>query len=494
MTDILIQHGVVVTMDGTRRVIEDGAVAIKGDRIVAVGTSAELAISHGDAATLIDAAGKIVMPGLIDAHTHAGHGLIKTMGGGRSDEWYEVCHRVYTVASTPEWWRAEAQLAALERLRFGVTTAVALLGGGDTIMRCDEPVYGEAHLDGVAEVGTRSVLAVGATRPPFPRTYARFENGEAKEHATTFEDMFATCQSLVETQHGRLGKRLNIALITPTLRAEHEAGLSASDLADARAQGRRMSDFAREAGLVFTQDGHTRGSVAYARELGILGPHALLSHSTALTDEEIAIVADTGTHIVHNPSAVASILARCPVTELLEAGANVCLGSDATAPDRSGDMFRHMQQCMHYHRTFHHDPSWLPPGRVLEMCTVDAARALGMADEIGSLEVGKKADVVLLDWRRPHLYPANMPLFRLVYFANGNDVDTVIVDGRIALLGRKALFVNEDAVLDTAQAQTEWMLDYCGFRPLLETPASFWGQVRAMDQVEARSLSGLKKN
>jgi len=194
-----------------------------------------------------------------------------------------------------------------------------------------------------------------------------------------------------------------------------------------------MSDFAREAGLVFTQDGHTRGSVAYARELGILGPHALLSHSTALTDEEIAIVADTGTHIVHNPSAVASILARCPVTELLEAGANVCLGSDATAPDRSGDMFRHMQQCMHYHRTFHHDPSWLPPGRVLEMCTVDAARALGMADEIGSLEVGKKADVVLLDWRRPHLYPANMPLFRLVYFANGNDVDTVIVDGRIAL-------------------------------------------------------------
>mgnify|MGYP000538879132 FL=1 len=121
-------------------------------------------------------------------------------------------------------------------------------------------------------------------------------------------------------------------------------------------------------------------------------------------------------------------------------------------------------------------------------------RALGLGNQVGSLEVGKKADVVLLDWRRPHLYPANMPLFRLVYFANGNDVDTVIVDGRIALQGRKAMFVNEDAVLDTAQAQTEWMLDYCGFRPLLETPASFWGQVRAMDQVEARSLSGLKKN
>ena len=479
MTDILIKHGVVVTMDPARRVIEDGAVAVTGDRITAVGTTAEL--GGIEAATVVDARGKIVIPGLIDGHTHAGHGLIKTMGGGRSDEWYEVCHRVYTVASTPEFWRAEAQLAALERLRFGVTTAVALLGGGDTIMRCDEPAYAEAHLDGVAEVGTRSVLAVGATRPPFPRTFARFEDGEAVERPVTFEEMFSTCERLVARHHGTLGRRLNLALITPTLRDEHEASLSQSDLADARAQGRRMSDFAREAGLIFTQDGHTTGSVAYANALGVLGPHALLSHATGLTADEIAIVAGTGTHIVHNPSAVASILARCPVTELIEAGASVCLGSDATAPDRSGDMFRHMQQCMHYHRTFHHDPSWLPPGRVLEMCTVDAARALGMADAIGSLEVGKKADIVLVDWRRPHLYPANMPLFRLAYFANGNDVDTVIVDGRIALQGREARFVDEDRVLDAAQAETDLMLDRTGFRPLLETPASFWGQVRALD-------------
>jgi len=491
MTDILIKHGVVVTMDPQRRVIEDGAVAITADRIAAIGTTEELA--GIEARTVIDASGKIVMPGLIDAHTHAGHGLIKTMGGGRSYEWYEVCHRVYTVASTPEWWRAEAQLAALERLRFGVTTAVALLGGGDTIMRCDEPDYAEAHLDGVAEVGTRSVLAVGAPRPPFPRSYARFENGSPVERPVDFEEMFETCRTLVERHHGSKGQRLNIALITPTLRSEHEASLSATDLSAAREQGQRMAAFAREAGLVFTQDGHTRGSVAYANAMGILGPHALLSHSTALTNEEIRIVADTGTNIAHNPSAVASILARCPVTELLEAGANVCLGSDATAPDRSGDMFRHMQQCMHYHRTFHHDPSWLPPGRVLEMCTVDSARALGLADAIGSLEPGKKADVVLLDWRRPHLYPANMPLFRLAYFANGNDVDTVIVDGRIALQGRKALLVDEDKVLDEAQAQTEWMLDHCGYRPLLETPASFWGQVRALDQVEARATAGLKK-
>jgi cytosine/adenosine deaminase-related metal-dependent hydrolase len=146
-------------------------------------------------------------------------------------------------------------------------------------------------------------------------------------------------------------------------------------------------------------------------------------------------------------------------------------------------MFRHMQQCMHYHRTFLRDPSWLPPGKVLEMCTIDAARALGMEREIGSLEVGKKADVILVDLRRPHLYPANMPEFRLTYFANGNDVDTVIVDGEVVLRDRRATLVDEDAILDAAQAETERLVARLGLSDLLRTPETFWGHVRATDQI-----------
>lgn len=483
MADIIITHGIVVTMDPQRRVIEDGAVAIEKDRIVAVGSTEEVLARHR-APTVINASRKIVMPGLIDGHAHAGHGFIKTMGGGDGQQWYEACEKAYTVASTPEFWHAEARLAALERLRFGITTGVSLLGGGDSILRTDEPVYGEAHCEGVREVGTRSVVAVGPTRPPHPRTYARFVDGKAVERPVTFEEQFETCQTLIETWHGSHNGRLNIALITPTLRPEHRDQLGAANLEEARRQARMTADLAREAGLVFTQDGHNRGSVAYAKELGILGPNALLSHATDLTDEEIRIIADTGTHIAHNPSAIASILGRCPVPELLEAGANVCLGSDATAPDRSSDMFRHMQQCMHYHRRHFRDPTWLPPGRVLEMCTIDAAKALGMEKDIGSLETGKKADVVLLDLRRPHLYPLNMPVFRIIYFANGNDVDTVIVDGRIALENRKATFVDEDEVLDDAQRETEAMLDRTGFRFMLEMPKMFWSHVRATDQIE----------
>lgn len=484
MTDILITGGIVVTIDRDRRVFEDGAVAIAGDRITAVGPTPEIAAAH-PARETIDARGKIVIPGLVDGHAHAGHGMIKTMGGGRSEEWYKACETVYTVASTPEFWHAEAKLAATERLRFGVTTGVSLLGGGDTIMRCDEPAYGDAHMEGVLAVGTRSVVAVGATRPPHPRTYARFENGRAVARPVTYEDQRRTSEALMRRWHGANGKRTNVAFITPTLRAEHVTTLGQADLDRARAQAREMQAIARANGLVFTQDGHQKGSVAYANDLGILGPNALLSHATGLTEDEIRIVATTGTHIAHNPSAVASIMARCPAPELIMAGANVCLGSDATAPDRSGDMFRHMQQCMHYHRTFFHDPSWLPPGRVLEMCTIDGAKALGMEREIGSLEPGKKADVVLVDYRRPHLYPANMPLFRLVYFANGNDVSTVIVDGRVCLRDRVVTTLDEGAMLDEAQRECEAMLERTGFHHMLETPATFWGHVRAMDQVRS---------
>ena len=481
MADIIIKNGVVITVDPDRRVIENGAVAIKGDRIIAVGTTEEVMAAH-KAPTVIDATHKVIMPGLIDGHAHAGHALIKTMGGGNSEQWYDACHKAYTVASTPAFWYAEARLAALERLRFGVTTGVSLLGGGATVLRTDDPIYGAAHCQGVAEVGTRSFVAVGPTFPPQPRIYAKIEDGVAHEYPVDFDRQFETCKQLIADWHGKHGNRINIALIYPVLKPERLSALSAADVALAREQVVKIADYAREHGLVFTQDGHGRDSVTYAKELGILGPNALLSHSTDLTEEEIRIVAETGSHIAHNPSAIGSIKGRCPVPELLDAGANVCLGSDATAPDRSGDMFRHMQQCMHYHRTFHKDPDLLPPGRVLEMVTIDAARALGMEDELGSLEVGKKADIVIVNMRRPHLYPFNMAPSRVIYFANGNDVETVIVDGRIALADGKAQFVDEDEILDQAQIETDLMLERTGFHHMLAEPAMFWKHVRATDQ------------
>jgi cytosine/adenosine deaminase-related metal-dependent hydrolase len=200
-----------------------------------------------------------------------------------------------------------------------------------------------------------------------------------------------------------------------------------------------------------------------------------MSHSIDLNEADMAAALATGTSIVHNPSAIMSIKGRCPVPELIERGVNVVLGSDGSAPDRGYDMFRHMFQAMHDHRRHFRDPDVLPHGKVLEMCTIDAAKALGLADQIGSLEVGKKADIILVDLFKPHMMPLNMPLTRVTCFANAADVDTTIVDGRVLMQGRQVLSVDEVEVLEQAQVACDRMLERSGLRPLTDMPARTWG-------------------
>lgn len=472
--DTLLTGGCVVTMDPSRRIIENGAVAVAGGKIVAVGDASDLR-DKVQANRVLDCASHVLFPGLIDVHAHAGHGLIKTIGMHGGDRWEDICGEVYTHASPPEFWFAEARLAALERLRFGVTTGVSLLGGGDTIMRTDHPEYAAAHCRGVTEIGTRGVVVVGPTRSPHPRAYADWKGGGRHEYPVTFEQQFDTCQRVVDGWHDTHDGRITIAMLYPVLRDEHEREMTAKDYAGACEQTQIVRKYAREKGLTFTQDGHWRGSVRRARKLDLLGPDTLLSHCIDLHEDEISLIAETDTKIAHNPSANASIMGRCPATELMAAGACVALGSDATAPDRSGDMFRHMQQAMHYHRRHLRDASVLPIGKVLEMCTIGGARALGMADQVGSLEVGKQADIVTVDLRRPHLYPPNMPVHRMVCFANGNDVTNVMIGGELVLENGKATQVNEIDILCEAADEAQLMIDRIGGAADLALPSDFWG-------------------
>ena len=471
--DVLLSGGTVVTMDAQRRVIEDGAVAIAADRIVGVGPRAEIAAAH-PAARVIDTRRHAILPGLIDGHAHAGHGLVKTLGGGNSAVWSEACRVIYTTASPPSFWRAEARLAALERLMFGVTTGVSLLGGGDSVMRTDDPAHGIAHCEGAAEIGIRNIMAVGPTRPPHPRPYATWENGERHEHSVAFEQQLETVTALIETCHGR--GNTAVATLMPVY---HERRYDAALVAEIERQGRLVRDLGRKHGTLFHQDGHGSGSLDMAeRMFGLLGPDAFMSHCTDLTDADIEAVARSGTKIVHNPSAIASVRGYCPVPVLLERGVLVMLGSDGTAPDRSTDMFRHMFQCIRLHQRACRDERMMPPGKVLEMVTIDAAHGLGMADEIGSLEVGKKADVITLDLAKPHLAPRNMPVWRVVCFANGQDVDTVIVGGRVLMQGRQVAHVDIDEVLAAAEAETEAMLARTGLRAELAESPEIWGRAR----------------
>ncbi len=473
MVDTLITRGTVITMDPERRVIKDGAVAVENTRILAVGKSLELESSYA-AERVIDASGKIVMPGLFDGHSHAGHGLIKSLGL-HSDLWYQACEEVYARGSTEAFWEADALLTALERLRFGVTSSITFMGGGDSVMRTDDPVYGNRHCRAVQKVGVREYLAVGPRRPPFPRMFSHWEGGIRRDQEVSFEDQLEACEALVE---GWNEGRVRVCVMSPTAHPEH-GGIIGAEFEELKQQSQVMRELSRRHGVLFTQDGHSTGTLKFAHEeLGLLGEDALFSHSTGLTDEEIDLCARTGTRIVHNPSAVASIVARCPVPELLDAGVKVMLGSDAAAPDRSYDMFRHMFQCMRYHRRHFRDPRILPPGKVLEMATIDAAVAMGVDGELGSLEPGKAADIILIEARRPHMYPLNMAVDRVTYFANGNDVATVLVDGEVLMEDRVVKTVVEDDVLDLAQGELEAALDRNGLSHLAEYTEGYWGHSR----------------
>ncbi len=382
MIDLLLRVGTIITVDPDRRVLKDGAVAVDKGRIEAVGPAGDVSAEFAARRT-IDAPHGVLLPGLVDAHSHAGHSLVRTMADDL-DGWMDACERLYLHGATPEFWYAEARLTAAERLRFGTTTAMSMFGGAGDTVRADDPDHARAHFAGVEDVGLRTVLAVGPGVPPFPKRTTRFDrSGDGVEVESGLYDQLATVDELAgETR----SPRSILATTFPTLDRREAQAAGVADAVEA------LLRLIRDRRLLLVQDGHTKDTVLGSAELGLLSERTLLSHATDLLPGSIDVLAESGTSIAHNPSAIFSQFGRCPVPELMEAGVTVGLGSDATAPDRSTDMFRHMFQLTRYHRADRNDPALFPPGTAIEMATIDAARALGLEDSIGSIEIGKEAD------------------------------------------------------------------------------------------------------
>lgn len=471
MTDLIIRAGVVITIDTERRVVRDGAVAIEEGRIVEVGEGAGIVERHRGAEVL-DFPDGVVLPGLIDAHGHAGHSLVRTLGGDDLGRWMAGCEQIYLHGSTESFWYADARLTALERLSFGTTTGLSMLGGAGDTIRSDDPRYGSAHVTGVREVGIRDVMVVGPGAPPFPKS----STNDGAPVSSSFEDQMATLRTLVDLHHD--GERVLVAATFPTLSLED---LRSAEWEGLLACARAVADLAAELGLLVVQDGHRGDTVVATERLGLLSERSILSHSIDLGEAEIGLLAEREVAIAHNPSAVYSQFGRCPVPELLEAGVTVALGSDATAPDRSADMFRHMFQMTRYHRADRRDPSLFPPGRVLEMATIDGAAALGLSDRIGSVEVGKDADLIVVDAARPHLTPLSHPVHQIVYYATGSDVDTVIVSGEVLMRDRTVLSVDAGVVMEAARREQAAVLDRTGLTGLMGDRAGTWRVTRYPD-------------
>lgn len=484
--DLLITNGVVVTVDSDDCVWRDGAVAVRGDRIVAVGPSAEVA-AQVNARRTIDARHKLIMPGLVDTYHHAGHGMIK--GISRAGLGWPASE-VYFHGTTPDWWHADGLLTAVERVKFGVTTGVSILGA--TPARCDDPVFAERHVEAVKAVGLRDFVGVGPPDPfltPRPWSGTFFEGDRATERPFTYEQTIKVARQVIKGLKSQANGRVQALFALPYL-----CGLNPAHMKGrhrhiyTREEARIMREKAMEARSIADELGvriHTHGARGvfewaeshYGTEIlrEVLGPDVIFAHANGLTNRDIDIMQETGCAAAAVPFASWNTsLGACPIVKLIQRGVRVAISTDGAAPFHISDLFIDLHRAMFLQWMENHDMSLLPAGRAVRLVTVEAAALLGMENEIGSLEVGRKADIILIDLDQPHLVPCKDPANMIAFYVRGNDVDTVIVDGTVLMQGREVTTVDEAIVLQYAREEAEKSFERVNISPYLDHGSGFW--------------------
>jgi len=481
MADLLLHNGLVVAMDAGRRVLEKTSVAIQGGRIVEVGPAAALRTAY-PAATTIDCTRKAILPGMVDLHGYLGGSLLKSVGqslDGASRR--RMLDAVLPDATDEEWWGVEAQLAALERLKLGTTCMYSMMGGNGT--RTDDVVFAQTAARQLEWIGLRTRIGVGPARPPWPRTYTYWRGGTRTERQVAFDEVIANCDRLLAESRLNPGGIVDygVALSRIGNRNEHDPVWDPEKEGWIRRQAEAVTDLMKRHDVGFWT--HMYGnSIEYAHDekLGLLGPRSILSHCTGISERAIGIMRETGAHAAHHPRAgrIYTYPGRCPVPELIEAGVNVGLGADTPATHNC-DIFLDMKAAIDQQRIHFKDPDLIPPGKALEMATVDGYKALGLDRELGSVETGKQADLITVDFSQPHLAPFDMPVYRLVYNATGHDVSDVVVAGRLVMRDRRILTADEREILERVERVYRFFMERAGLSGLAQAPGRFWGVSRS---------------
>lgn len=455
MYDLMLINAVVITMDEKRRIIPDGAVGIEKERITFVGTSEEA--GHYEASEVIDCKNHVVMPGFVDAHGHAGHSVFKSIVEDTS-YWMPVMTHTYKNYIMDEFWYNEGRLSALERLHAGVTTGVCVLGSQP---RCDFPVPAMNNAKAYAQVGVKDVVCTGPCHTPWPHRFSCYVNGERKRKEISYETVLESLETVIsQLDHANndrtrayvapFGVVTSVDPSAPTP-ADRCVKLTEHDLRQARDMRRIAEKYNTR---IHTDAFGGMIHLAYQdKENALLGPDVHLQHCTGLSFDETRILADTDTHVSVAPG-MRQMVYRTPVIELLELGATVAITTDGSMLSSGFDMFDAMRRAKMIFRRAMNDDYYLPAEKVLEMTTIDAAKCIGMEKEIGSLEVGKKADVIAINLMNPRLMPRINIVDTLVGNGHPSDVELVIVDGQIVLRDNKAVNVDEEEILLAAERET----------------------------------------
>ncbi|RQG94907.1 amidohydrolase family protein [Natrarchaeobius chitinivorans] len=438
MERILIENGIVVTQNDDREIIHDGAVAIEDDTIAAVGPTDEVA-GAVDADRVVDASDHLVIPGLINAHTHVTDILLRGSCGtdrGLYDWLYNV-KQPGTSVMTPDDHETAAALYCWEAIRSGITTFVE----NDAEMRYGATEMLESKFRAFERSGIRSIYARGVRDlPPDEGFEALIETITAKEptvdhpdqHEYTAEtdEWVAEVESLIDDYHGSADGRHEVWIAPVVIEAMTTEGLQESyrlaEEHDVMTTIHTAEAPEQEAGAI--------SSIEKLSNIGCLGEHALLGHCVQVTDRDLRLLAKTDTRVAHN---VGSNMALgngfAPIPSMRDRGVTVGVGTDNSILSDQVNMLGDLRLAALAHKGHHRDPGVLPAQEVFDMATIEAARSIRKEDTLGSLEVGKRADVALLDVDHPQFTPLPDVIRALVYQARGTEFDTVICDGSFVM-------------------------------------------------------------
>lgn len=434
----LIENVTAVTVDARRRIITDAAIAFEGERIVAV-EKADAVRARFPAASAIDGAGMIALPGLIDTHGHADQSLLRGLGDER--HWIPFLDEIvepYLRDRDPADAVTAYQLSGLEMVRGGTTCFVS--------PNVDPRDDFAALTTAIGALGLRAVLA---------RWTAPLDEPDGDAAARAAVDAAA---SDVRTWNGAAGGLVTMwfGLMIPRRPGDgYYPRFYRRAAAEARDLGAGITyHFCSEIEDSYYMDNaFGMRPAAWSHANGVLGPNVLAIGASAVTPDELRILAETGTHVAHSPVANMKMATGIfPLAAALAAGTHVALGTDGGLNNNSHDMFAEMKTAALLANAGARRAATISATTVLELATINGARAIGRAHDLGSLEAGKLADIVLVDLDRPHTIPLHDIVSNLVFAANAASVDTVIVGGRIVVRGGRVQGVDEAAVLDRARA------------------------------------------
>lgn len=442
MVDIVIRGGAVITMNKHQEVIADGAVAIDDGRILEVGRTDEINQDY-DGDRVIDASGHAVFPGLINAHNHVSDILFR--GGFSADrELYDWIYNVKfpgVTAMESEEHEIASALYSAEAIQSGITTFVenAVGGGGGY----DEDVVA-AKFDAYERAGQRVAFAQSFIDIEPDEEFLSFADQQMmkepevdhvslRDELTETETALENIRQLIERFDGRGDDRLRIwpgpVLPDTTTREGLRGAYEIAEEHD-RMTTTHVSETKHDETDYLT-------SVEYLNNVGYLGEYTLLGHCVHLTRRDVQLLAQTGTRVSHNPLTNLALGAGfAPVPDMINYGATVGVGTDNSSASDTVNMINDVRFAAMIHKANHQDSAAMTAEKALEMVTIDGAKAIGRADELGSLESGKLADVVLLDLDHDHLTPRPDVPSAIVYQAQGFEVDTVICNGEVIMKDR----------------------------------------------------------